>query len=322
MTISSAIMTNIDRRERILGGLWGSLVGDALGVPVEFMSRIAVQANPVTGMRGYGTHGQPAGTWSDDSSMLLCTVESLLAHEFSPEDLAQRFVKWGHHGYWTPHGVVFDIGNATSRALWRIDAGTAPLECGGRDDNDNGNGSLMRMLPVYLRFAETEDALLMHHIEQASAITHGHPRSIMACVLFGLVVRRLLRGESPAAAVAGAQREFPALYQKRWPGELPVFGKALHPLLAEFPDRDISSGGYVIHTLEASLWCVLTTDSFRDCVLKAVNLGDDTDTTGCVAGGLAGVCYGINAIPAEWRGALARQEEAGALFSRYAAMLP
>jgi len=305
------------RSERIPGGLWGSLVGDALGVPVEFLSRAVVQANPVTGMRGYGTHGQPPGTWSDDSSMLLCTVESLLAHHFSLEDMAMRFVRWADQAHWTPHGSVFDIGMATRRALRRSAAGESPLTCGGRSEQDNGNGSLMRILPVCLRFADHETGQLIQRIEDASAITHGHLRSRMACVFLGLMVRELLRGSSPGEALTAAQAAFHTRCGCRCHQEAAAFSRVLDRGLAGLAESEISSGGYVLHTLEAALWCLLTTDSFRECVLKAVNLGDDTDTTGCVAGGLAGVCYGINAIPAEWRGALARQEEAGALFARF-----
>jgi ADP-ribosylglycohydrolase/O-acetyl-ADP-ribose deacetylase (regulator of RNase III) len=307
--------------KRITGGLWGSLAGDALGVPVEFQNRAAVQGNPVTGMRGYGTHHQPAGTWSDDSSMLLCTAESLLAHEFSPEDLAQRFLRWDRENYWTPHGVVFDMGVATSQAIRRFAVGTPALECGGRDLYDNGNGSLMRILPVCLRFAAADNDSFVSFIEAASSITHGHRRSLMACVMLGFVVRRLLRGETPVTAVAGAHGEFAAIYEQRWPEELPAFRNVLSPCLAGFPEHEISSGGYVIETLEASLWCLLTTDSFSDCVLKAVNLGGDTDTTGCVAGGLAGVCYGVDSIPPEWIATLARREEAGVLFESFARLI-
>jgi len=259
-------------KHRIPGGLWGSLVGDALGVPVEFLSRAAVQANPVSGMRGYGTHGQPAGTWSDDSSMLLCTVESLLAQHFSLEDLALRFVNWADEAHWTPHGSVFDIGNATRRALHRSAAGESPLTCGGRSEQDNGNGSLMRILPVCLRFAMCEPQDLAQRIEDASAITHAHQRSRLACDFFGLMVRELLQGRSPAGALAAAQSLFRAEFGGEMRPEATALSRVLGPGLAEFPESQIGSIGYVIDTLEASLWCLLTTDSFADCVLKAVNL--------------------------------------------------
>ncbi len=304
--------------EKLTGGLWGSLVGDALGVPVEFKNRATVQSNPVTGMRGYETHQQPLGTWSDDSLMLLCSVESLLEHEFSPEDLAQRFLSWDRENHWTPHGIVFDMGIATRQAIRRIGSGVTALECGGRNQYDNGNGSLMRILPVCLRFAYADNGTFVQRIEDASAITHGHQRSLMACVMHGLVVRRLLCGESAKLAVAGAQDDFRSIYESYWADEISLFRNVLHPVLAGFPEGGIFSGGYVMETLEASLWCLLTTDNFRDCALKAVNLGGDTDTTGCVAGGLAGVLYGSDAIPIDWIAALARREEVAVVVDKFA----
>ncbi|MEK0451716.1 MAG: hypothetical protein RL088_3984 [Verrucomicrobiota bacterium] len=306
------------RRERILGGLWGSLVGDALGVPVEFNARADVQRNPVTGMRGYGTHRQPPGTWSDDSSMLLCTVESLNEHGFSPADMAARFLRWGRECYWTPHGNVFDIGVATSQALNRIAAGKPALECGGVSEYDNGNGSLMRILPVCLRFADGDTITLAGKVQDASCITHAHRRSQMACFFHALFVRELLASGDCRGALSAAQAGFQTYYATPWTDEFMAFTNVLDARLPEFPESEIRSGGYVMETLAASLWCLLTTDNFRDCVLKAVNLGGDTDTTGCVAGGLAGVRYGIEAIDAEWLEALARKDDIEPLFDRFA----
>jgi ADP-ribosylglycohydrolase len=308
--------TALTRNDRFTGGLWGSLAGDALGVPVEFKSRAEVQSDPVTGMRAYGTHGQPAGTWSDDSSLLLCSVESLTEHEFSVADMAQRFARWRRQSLWTPHGVVFDIGIATSRALTRVEAGIPPLECGGREQYDNGNGSLMRILPVCLRFAESDTQVMIRNIEDASSITHGHLRSRMACGFFGFYVRELLAGAPPLSALKSTQAAFRGHYAGQ-AEELFAFTNALDSTLPQFPENEIRSGGYVMETLTASLWCLLTTNSFSECVLKAVNLGSDTDTTGCVAGGLAGVHYGLDAIPQEWLNALARKDDVAALFNKF-----
>ncbi|MEO8353877.1 MAG: ADP-ribosylglycohydrolase family protein, partial [Chthoniobacteraceae bacterium] len=173
-------MSRISLAQRKLGALWGSLVGDALGVPVEFLSREAVRKNPVHGMRGFGTHNQPPGTWSDDSSLLLCTVESL-AHRggFDATDLGQRFVRWESEGHWTPHGRVFDIGIATSQALSRLAMGTAPEQSGGSDEYSNGNGSLMRIAPIALWFDNLPPNDLAATVHRASALTHRHPRSQM-----------------------------------------------------------------------------------------------------------------------------------------------
>jgi ADP-ribosylglycohydrolase len=310
----------MNSERRILGGLWGSLVGDALGVPVEFKDRATVQADPVKDMHGFGTHHQPAGTWSDDSSLLLCSTDGLLRHEFDSKDMGMRFVQWYQEGLWTPHGKVFDIGIATSRSLARIKSGVPAELAGGDDTFSNGNGSLMRILPVALRFADLPVAQLLDRVHRASAITHQHPRSQMACGCFTLVARELLLGKAVPNAFADAIAAFRAYYEPdpSWGVEIGQFQLLLAQDLARQPEHAIASDGYVIHTLTASLWCLLTTSSFAACVLKAVNLGGDTDTTGCVAGGLAGVHYGLDAIPQKWRHALARHDDVRSLFERFA----
>jgi ADP-ribosylglycohydrolase len=309
---------NKTQKDRILGGLWGSLVGDALGVPVEFKDRITVQANPVNSMRENGTHHQPCGTWSDDGALILCTTDSLLNHEFDLTDMSERFVRWMNEGLWTANGDVFDIGMATTSALLRIARGTSADQAGGRDEYSNGNGSLMRILPAVLRFAGEPIESFADRMEKVSAITHGHARSQMACVLYGLVIRQLLLGCQPRPALESARAEFTGWYDRSV--EFSRFRHILEDDLISLPEGEIVSTGYVLHTLHASLWCLLTTRNFQDCVLKAVNLGGDTDTTGCVAGGLAGVAYGMNSIPADWIGQLARKGDVDCLFHEFADM--
>lgn len=306
----------IAHRERILGGLWGSLVGDALGVPVEFKDRATVQIDPVTSMREFGTHGQPRGTWSDDSSLILCTADSLVHQEFDLADMGGRFVRWMNKGLWTAHGDVFDMGGTTGSALRRVATGTPVTQAGERSEDSNGNGSLMRILPVVLRFATEPIEAFAGRLESVSAITHGHARSRMACVFYGLTIRRLLFGQTPAEALAAARAEFAGSYERA--PEFTTFRHILEDDLGTLPEGEIVSTGYVLHTLHASLWCLLATHNFRDCVLQAVNLGGDTDTTGCVAGGLAGVAYGIKSIPPDWISQLARHGDVDCLFQQFA----
>ncbi len=304
-------MSPISQTDRIFGALWGSLVGDALGVPVEFQPREEIAKDPVKDMREFGTHRQPRGTWSDDSSLLLCSADSLTQHEFDTEDMGMRFVHWYQERLWTPHGKVFDVGVATSHALARIANGMRAEVAGSDGPYSNGNGSLMRIIPVALRFAGNSTAQLLDRIHRASAITHRHPRAQMACGLFALVVRRLLNGADPAEAFSKALADFQSFYDSSawWSAEYDYFQLLLAGDLDRRPKSEIDSSGYVIHTLTASLWCLLTTGKFQECVLKAVNLGGDTDTTGCVAGGLAGVAYGVQSIPTEWINQLARKDD-------------
>jgi ADP-ribosyl-[dinitrogen reductase] hydrolase len=270
-------------------------------------------------MGGFGSHDQPPGTWSDDGALTLCTVDSLLHAEFDTADMGRRFLQWMREGLWTATGAPFDIGSGTLAALRRIGGGTRAEEAGGRDEECNGNGSLMRILPVALRFAREPAARRRERLSRASCITHAHERSQLACVLYGYVVRYLLEGGTPQAALASAATEFSTACGCSV--EYSHFRRVLHDDLAQWQEDEVASSGYVMHTLQASLWCLLTTRHFEECVLKAVNLGGDTDTTGCVAGGLAGVHYGLEQVPHSWRSALARRDEVEALFDRFAAVV-
>ncbi len=298
-------------KDAVKNGILGLVVGDALGVPVEFRSREELERDPVNGMRAYGTHHQPAGTWSDDSSMALCLMESLTSG-VDYADMMTRFRRWADEGYMTPYGKVFDMGIATQQALARFAHGTPPLECGGIGERDNGNGSLMRILPMALYLHRTmgpdfpskpETYQIIHN---ASALTHAHPISLMACGLYCAAVNELLCGKPSVWDGTKAAKE---LYrnQTEFVPYLDTFQRIEPDILPALPKSEISSGGYVLHTLEAALWCLERQKSFRACLLEAVNLGEDTDTVGAVAGGLAGLKYGD--IPEDWLSVIARREE-------------
>lgn len=251
--------------------VYGAATGDALGVPYEFMGRGSFAC---TGMASGGAHGQPAGTFSDDTSMMLATCDSIRELErIDCDDMRERFREWAYEGAYTPDGVMFDIGNATSTALFQ------GRGCAGF--RSNGNGSLMRIAP--LAFADATD----DEVRAVSAITHAHEISTESCIEFVHVLRRILTGAAPAEAAAGVA--------------VPVADYAFVP---DVHIDEVRSGGYVVDTLDAALWCLCSTSSYAECVLTAVNLGNDTDTTGCVAGALAGAVYGFGAIPEEWTCAL------------------
>jgi len=309
-------MTEISRQSRILGGLWGAVIGDALGVPVEFKSREEVRRNPINGMRGYGTFDLPPGSWSDDSSLLLCTVESLL-DGFDTEKMGRLFVRWLNEGYWTPWGTTFDVGNSTHSSIRRMMKGIPLEEAGGRGENDNGNGSLMRIIPVGIFFANHSVQELLIAVHRASTLTHRHHRTLIACGFYCLMIHSLLEGNSKEEAYKYAINQ-----SKIYCAKLPYAEEASHferlfsGLIGSVPEKAVKSGGYVIHTLEASIWCLLNSNSFQEAVLKAVNLGEDTDTTGCVTGGLAGLYYGLKAISQEWLDVIVRKEDISKLFER------
>jgi ADP-ribosylglycohydrolase len=308
-----------ERLQAVAAALLGSAIGDALGVPVEFSSRQKLRREPVIGMRGYGTHNQPAGTWSDDTSLTLCLAESLIEMGLDYHDQATRFVKWMRHSMWTPHGEVFDIGSATREALRRIEAGVEPTEAGLAGELHCGNGSLMRIAPLglYLAFASEDDRALA--ASRCSRLTHGHARCQLACAMLTEVVASLVRGGSIEGAVIDAQTVLQRLLTIHYPEERVAFERLLQPSLADMAENEVSSSGYVIHCLEASLWCALRANSFQDGVLMAVNLGDDTDTTGAVAGALLALRFNIDHIPREWIDALARLPDIQSLIARFQA---
>lgn len=311
---------------RIGGALWGGVVGDALGVPVEFRPRSEREGDPVTDLRAFGTHGQPAGTWSDDTSLTACTVESLLATD-GPDvaDAARRFVDWAHRGHWTPHGEVFDIGIATSGALARIAAGCPPHEAGGAGERDNGNGALMRIVPLALHGWRDGDAEVAARADAFGAVTHRHPRSRAVCVWWCLMVKRICArplAEGPAAlagAILGAWGAFDRIAAPELAAEAASIDVLRSPdAVTALAPESVRGSGYVVDCAIASLWAAATARTFEDAVLRAVNLGDDTDTTGAVAGTLAGCLYGIDAIPNRWVKPLARRQELADLFARAA----
>lgn len=244
--------------------VYGAAVADALGVPYEFLSRDSFCC---TDMVGYGTHNRPAGTWSDDTAMLLATCDSIReCNRIDVSDMRAKFVAWLHDGAYTPDGVVFDVGGTTSRAL------NSGAGCSG--EYDNGNGSLMRIAPLALCDSSDDE------ICAVSAITHAHQLSKELCVSF---VRLL---QDALADPAGTKNR---LKQSK---------------IAQRPRDEVRSSGFVVHTFEAAQWCFANTNTYAECVCEAVNLGEDTDTTACVAGALAGAAYGIDGIPASWIGAL------------------
>lgn len=301
----------------IEAAMLGSIVGDALGVPVEFTSRSSLRESPVTGMRGFGTHNQPAGTWSDDSSLMLCLAESLAEEGVDYDDQAARFVSWMRDANWTPHGEVFDIGNATREAVFRLDAGVEPTEAGLAGEFHCGNGSLMRILPVglYLAFAGKDERTEI--AGACSRVTHGHPRCQLACVMFTEIVASLIRGRSFEEALVEGRDVLKENLDSKFPEESAAFERLLSPALTDLDEADVSSSGYVIHCLEASLWCAQRAGSFRAGVLAAVNLGDDTDTTGAVAGALLGLRFGIHQIPIDWIDSLARLSDVRGLIEQF-----
>ena len=289
----------------VTGGLLGLAVGDAFGVPVEFLSRKEVKRLELNDMAGCDTTPVipsrwgdmiPAGAWSDDTSMMVATLTAICERggEIDNELIMRYFVNWWTKSWFCSLDFAFGLGGCVARALERFTNGTEPLECGGRKVSDNGNGSLMRILP--LAFVPCTD----DEIRAVSAITHGHRISMDACVIFVHIAKRLLAGESICEIIPTLQYDKP-------------FDR-LHRI-DQLSTSEIKSSGYVVDTLEAALWAVCHKSnnvekekSFRNGLLDAVNLGQDTDTVGAVAGGLAGIIYGLDEV-SDWVEKLQNREE-------------
>lgn len=314
----------------------GHAVGDALGVPVEFCTREYLKRHPVTEMLEYGAHDVPKGAWSDDTSMSLCALESLPKVKagyikFDFENVMLNFGKWYYDNEFTATGETFDMGNTCSTAIENYFKHKKPInQCGLDDEWSNGNGSLMRINPFVLyykyKYKKTGLSLLMSYvfpslIFSASALTHKHLRSKMACFMYACFLVNLI-DEPRKETIFETFEDIPHVCRRfsmiplcdilevnfnDVKYEMENFNRIFNNL-ENLKEESIISDGYVVHTLEAALWCLLTTDSYKDCVLKAVNLGDDTDTTAAVAGGLAGALYGYDAIPEEWRNTLLRRD--------------
>ena len=291
------------RQDRYRGALLGLATGDALGTTLEF-KRPGTFA-PIDDMVGGGPFGLDPGQWTDDTSMALCLAESLVeCRRFDPVDQLQRYVRWWHDGHHSSTGRCFDIGYTVRGALVTFTR-TGEQWAGSTDPRSAGNGSLMRLVPVPLFFAR-DPARAIARAADSSRTTHGAAEAVDACRYFAGLLVGAIDGRAKPDLLA--------------PGFTPVDGlwddAPFAPAIAEiaagsFLRREppaIAGTGYVVRSLEAALWAFARSTTFEDGALLAVNLGDDADTTGAIYGQIAGAFYGVEAIPARWRRALAHRE--------------
>lgn len=284
-----------DLSDRFRGCLLGLAVGDAIGTAVEFEPRGSFA--PLTDMVGGGPFRLAPGEWTDDTSMALCLAASLVeCGGFEPRDQAERYRRWSETGYMSVNGRCFDIGGTTARAIAAFVRTGDPFS-GPDDEHSAGNGSLMRLAPVVLHF-HGDRARAIAHAGESSRVTHRHPECVAACRIFADVLHRALDGAGRDALVTALREE----------GQSPALRAIAGGAYAGRPEREIRSTGYVVHTLEAALWCFHRTASFADAVLAAANLGHDADTTAAVCGQVAGAHYGASGIPARWLERLAWRE--------------
>ncbi|KAL8804847.1 MAG: hypothetical protein Q9182_002341 [Xanthomendoza sp. 2 TL-2023] len=300
----------ISTASRVRGSLYGVAVCDALGAPVEFCRRGSFPA--VTGFRENPNFDLQPGCWTDDTSMTLCLAQSLVESQgqFTPHDQVTRYIKWENDGYMSSIGKCFDIGNATGIALsiWSeelssnsgsdpevMEKGQLAIDKALKYKVQCGNGSLMRVSPIGLVY-HRDHAKAMGYAAASSQLTHPYPTNLEACSIYTKLIASTFQDLSKsdlASIISDWSFTDPDLKAR--------FGKyEKRERWTEVGEEQISSSGYVVHSLEASLWAFFTTNSFEEGALKVVNLGDDADTVGAIYGGIAGAFYGLEAIPPAW----------------------
>lgn len=305
------------KKNKIIDALIGIAVGDALGVPFEFNTRDQMEKNPAKEMIGYGRYTVPAGTWSDDSSLTFCLAESLIKG-YDLVDIATNFIKWRDENFWTARGYVFDIGITTSEAITVLKSilqnkeyeELSRLKYLG-DEYDNGNGSLMRIMPLLFYIQGMEIAQQFAIIRDISALTHKHMRAAMCCLIYLRLAEHLYNGTDKIKSYFLMQKEILSFWETidYSANESKLFIRLIESDIREVSYDDLKSGGYVMESIETSIWCFLQKDAYQEVVLSAINLGHDTDTTAAIAGGLAGLYYGMDDIPDNWVNAIARLED-------------
>lgn len=298
--------------QKIHDTIYGVTIGDALGNPVQFEPRDEVQKNPLTDMVGGGAYRKPAGSWTDDTSMTLCLLDSLAQKGTLDYDhVMENFVQWLFKNKYTPNCRAYDVGQTCSSAIFSYKHEIPAIECGGYDEYSNGNGSLMRISPIvfyiYKQFGDnafdSDNAFEIVH--NTSALTHAHPRAKLGCSIYVAMLMEILKGTEKEKLIPTVFEKVEKYISKypEFQNEMKYYKLIMDKDFTERPQDSIRSSGYVVDTLEAALWCFFTTDSFGQCCLKAVNLGHDADTVGAVVGGLAGLYYGMeneNGIPKSW----------------------
>ncbi len=283
--------------DRFRGCSLGLAVGDAVGTSVEFKPRGSFE--PVTDMTGGGPFGLPVGAWTDDTSMGLCLATSLIEKNgFDAQDQMERYLRWYQEGYLSSTGKCFDIGVTTRNALLGFQQTGNPFS-GSTDPHTAGNGSIMRLAPlVMLYYPDLES--IMHYAPKSSRTTHAALECLEACLILAGVIFRAFEGQKKQDVLI--ERDL-----------APLTSEALKEVsygdYFEKAENQVQGTGYVVQSLEAALWCFWTTDSYEAAILKAVNLGDDADTTAAVCGQVAGAFYGESGIPNHWLNKLVMQEE-------------
>lgn len=300
--------------------MYGFVIGDAMGVPIEFQSREKLKKNPVKDMIAGGSYFYLSeGIWSDDSALTLATMDSISKcnGNIDYKDMIDRFCSWMNHAEYTTTKEVFDIGITTKYSLLRyLEESVEPTKCGGNKTSDNGNGSLMRMLPIaiYCYYKKLNDNEILEIVKNTSSLTHAHEQSIMGCFIYVKYLLYILLGNDKYTSYNKIKEIDYRMFKDE---TIDVYKRVLTSDISKEPLDNIISSGYVVHTLETVLWNILNNNNFNDTIISAINLGEDTDTIGAITGSIAGILYGYDNINKDWINKLKNKELLDSIISNF-----
>ena len=305
------------QNNQYLGAIIGHAVGDAMGFPTEFSKREELLQNPVTEMIDSSDVGQSAGSWSDDTAMEIATIDSFIQKKyFDYKDIMDKWVKWISKSEYTPTGVAFDIGRTCLKAIKKYCNGTAPLQCGSTSMNENGNGSLMRILPValYAYSKNLDDISIRKLANEVSSLTHAHEISRLGCYIYVQFIICLLKGNTKQEAYKHIQgldyRSFTVDSMNRYTR---ILDEQIEVQILD----NIKSSGYIVDTLECAMWIFMNAQHYKETIIASTNIGGDTDTIGAIVGSMAGIYYGFEDIPSSWLDKLQRKDYLMELVDRF-----
>lgn len=291
-------------QNRIYGAIIGAVVGDARGLPFEFKEKGTIKKRHINKPKDLGFFNQPLGTWSDDSSMIFCTMHSML-QGYNYIDIGDTFCKWKYEAFWTPYGILFDIGGTTAKAIMHINL--RKDYNGINDENNCGNGSLMRIIPILFYIKDNRDDRFKI-IREVSSLTHSNIICVIACSIYLELCLNILDGHEKKAAYIKMQKNIKEEF-KEYSNELSLFSNILEFNIWDIDKSKLSGSGYVIHTLESSLYSFMKYNSYSKIIKNVILIGEDTDTTACISGGIAGLYYGYNRIPKKWINSIVKKDE-------------
>lgn len=296
-------------RLKYIDGLMGFAIGDAMGVPLETQSREDLLKKPVTKVIGHGTYDMPEGTWSDDTSMMIATIDSINAkNDIDFNDIALKFVAYKNHAQFTPAHEVFGLDKICAQAIDKFEENhDDPITCGLSDSTSNSNGSLMRILPIayYALDKKLKDFEVRELVTKISSITHANDISIMGCYIYTRYAMFLLTGKDKYSAYSMTKCVDYTMFSEEAQRE---YDRLLKEDISKIKINEIKSTNYVVDTLEACFWLILKSENYKEAIIGALNLGDSTDTIAALTGGLAGIIFGYDFIPEDWKNSIIRKE--------------